>query len=76
MKNLALNFSTQFELYAGPFTTAPKSHTRVSILEMTPVDKYATNGGVGLKTNEDEGKLVTFSSGSIRILQSDWFWMA
>lgn len=70
MKNLALNFSTQFELYAGPFTTAPKSHTRVSILQLTPVDKYATNGGVGFEINEDEGKLVTFSSGSTRMVQS------
>lgn len=46
MKALANNTLQQFNVINDTFDIAPPAYTRVSMLELTPLDEYVPNGAV------------------------------
>ena len=46
MKALANNTLQQFNVINDTFDVAPPAYTRVSMLELTPIDEYVPNGAV------------------------------
>ena len=66
MKELVFNFAYQLSIIPGVFDQVPVTQTRVSIVQLTPLDQYATNGGVGKYFLKYETNYYS-RSGSIRI---------